>query len=124
MGLLEVILGDFEKSVEKTGDDEDEAQSKYEEFEKESNESMDKKTSDKDDKLDDVAKAEDDINEAKDNIIDAKKLRDNSEVELEKLKVMCVEGASSWEERQKKREEEIDALKMAKGILEDSTGIG
>lgn len=119
MGLLEVILGDFEKSIDNTKSNEEEAQTKFEEFEKESKESMKTKEDDIENKQQDVLNNDDTVTDAKDAIKDAKELKAGSIVELEKLQVMCVEGASSFEERAKKREEEIEALEGAKKILED-----
>jgi len=50
---------------------------------------------------------------------DAKTLHASALESLESLEAMCVQGEETWEERKKKRMEEIEALKEALAILED-----
>ena len=40
--------------------------------------------------------------------------------ELEKLKPVCVDSGMSWEERKARREQEIESLKEALRILEET----
>jgi len=50
---------------------------------------------------------------------DAKDLLASGLEALEELEAMCVKGEETWEERKKKREDEIEALKSALTILEE-----
>merc|ERR1719440_2282418 len=122
IGILEVILSDFDRTVEKTKAEEEESQAMFEEFEKATNDEIDEKNKRiefcegelKDAKAQILA-AEEDLKEAKD-------LLDSAMESLEKLEAMCVKGEETWEERKKARMEEIEALKEALAILEDWQG--
>jgi len=50
---------------------------------------------------------------------DAEALLQSAKDALDDLEAMCVKGEETWEERKKKRMEEIAALKEALAILED-----
>jgi len=118
IGIMEVILSDFERTESKTTEDEKQSQEDFEQFEKETQDDIDKKK-------DSIKKKDGELSDTKSDIIDqqnalgeAKSLLDLSISKLEDLEKMCVQGAESWEERKKKREEEIEALKQALDILE------
>jgi hypothetical protein len=119
IGLLQVIQSDFERTVETTETAEKDAQDKFDDFEKETKDDIKAKKDSKDDAEKAIEEAEDDIVTAKDEKEDADKLHETALEELDKLKALCVEGAESYEERAKKREEEIEALKEALEILEN-----
>lgn len=117
VGILEVILSDFERTKKQTADDEEESKTAYETLEKETNEDVGKKEKS-------IETKEGELTEAKSNIIDrqtdlseAKDLLESSTGALDGLKAMCVAGEETWEERKQKREEEIEALKNAMEIL-------
>jgi len=119
IGILEVILSDFERTKGKTESDEKESKEAFEKFEKDTK--ADIKT-----KEDDIKKKEGELADAKSGIIDqqsdladAKDLLESSLNKLDDLKAMCVAGEETWEERKKKREDEIEALKNALEILEN-----
>jgi len=119
IGLIELILEDFENTIESTEDTEKTAQTEFEDMNKEALSSIDKhdgEVTSKNSKIKELTEA---ITQAKDDIIEAKTLRDSALEELEKLQAMCVEGAESAEERAKQREEEIKALQNAKTLLDD-----
>jgi len=118
IGLLEIILSDFERTTEKVGEEEKEAEEKFDEFKKETDESTEKKEEEKSDKETGIKEASAAITEAKDANVAAEGLHEAALDELSKLKEMCVEG-ESYEERAKKREEEIAALKEALKILQE-----
>jgi len=119
VGILEVILSDFERTNSKTKQDEKESEDAFAAFEKESNGDVDKKNKR-------IKNAEGELDNAKANILeqegaksDAKDLLDSSLEALEDLEAMCVKGEETWEERKAAREAEVEALKDALAILED-----
>merc|ERR1719218_465288 len=119
VGILEVILSDFERTNGKAKSEEKESQAAFEQFEKETNADVDKKEKR-------IKKADGELTDAKADLLDQQQalsdgkdlLADATEA-LEELEAMCVKGEETWEERKKKREEEIAALKEALAILED-----
>lgn len=119
LGMLDVILSDFDRTLDTVGEEEDSAQTAHDEFETEAKKDISDKEDEKTTKEGDVTKAEDAITQAKDDLNEAENLQDGALEELAKLKPMCVEGEETYAERKKKREEEIAALKDAMKILED-----
>jgi len=118
-GLLEVILADFERTIEKVGEEEKEAEDKFDEFKKKTDESTEKKEGEKTEKETGIKEASTAITEAKDANVAAEGLHEAALDELSKLKAMCVDDDESYAERAKKREEEIAALKEALKILQE-----
>jgi DNA repair exonuclease SbcCD ATPase subunit len=119
LGMMEVILSDFERTLDTVRDEESDAQQTYDDFESETKTSIQDKEDEKSDKEGDVTTAEADITDAKDALNDAKKLHKSALAELDKLKPMCVDGEESYAERRKKREEEIESLKEAMKLLDN-----
>merc|ERR1711959_48539 len=113
IGMLEVIKSDFERTIKTTEDTEEAAEAKHETFLKNTDADIDSKNEEKDTK-DEKA----DLVNNKDELVDAKDQKQNALEELEKLKPACIDTGLSWEERTKKREEEIEALKEALRILD------
>jgi len=116
---MEVILSDFERTLDTVREEEDDAQEAYDDFESETKTTIEDKEDEKSDKKSDVTDAEADITEAKDGLNDAKNLHKSALDELAKLKPMCVDGEETYAQRRKKREEEIEALKEAMKILDE-----
>jgi len=119
LGLLDVILSDFDRTISTTEESEDTAQASFETFE------ADTKT-DNDDKEDSIDTKEGRISDIKDELVeteedkgDATTLKENALTELKKLKPMCVEGEETYAQRVAKREKEIQALKDAQQMLND-----
>lgn len=119
IGLLEVILSDFERTIEKVGEEEKDAEKKFDEFKKETEESTDKKEKEKTKKETGIKEATAAITEAQDANEAAEGLHEAALDELDKLQPMCVDDGESHEERAKKRQEEIESLKEALKILEE-----
>merc|ERR1719316_40811 len=119
VGILEVILSDFERTTKKTESDEKEAQEAFEMFEKDTNDDVDKKEKRIKKAEGEVADAEAEILDQQQALSDAKDLLESGLEALEELEAICVKGEETWEERKKKREEEIEALKEALAIFED-----
>jgi len=119
IGILEVILSDFERTVEKTKEEEAESQAAFEEFEKATNDEIDEKNKRIEFCEGELKDAKEQILSAQEDLKEATELLDSALESLEKLEAMCVKGEETWEERKKARMEEIEALKEALAILED-----
>jgi len=117
IGLLEVILSDFERTIETVTSEEKAAQEQFEQFEKDTNNDISEKQKDKATKEARVADITDELARLKDAAADAQGMLDGSLAELEKLKPMCVEAEETYAERVAKRQQEIEALKQAMEIL-------
>merc|ERR1719235_3140868 len=118
-GLLEVIQSDFERTIKKTTEEEDEAQAEFEEYEKETKTSIEDKSKDKKSKEDEKESTEADLVEYKGKLKDAQKMLEEAKEELEKLKPLCVDTGMDWKERRARQEQEIAALKEALAILSE-----
>merc|ERR1719482_2316724 len=115
---MEVIQSDFERTIKTVEDEEQEAADAHDEFVKETDGNIDAAETSKDEKETDKKDTEATIVERTDDRVDAKEMKDESLEELEKLKPQCIDTGLSWEERTKKREQEIEALKEALQILD------
>jgi len=119
VGILEVILSDFQRTNKDARADDAASKAAFEKLERETNADVGKKQTR-------ISKAEGELSEAKANILDqqgslsdAQELLDSSLEALEGLEAMCVKGEETWEERKQKRKDEIEALKEALAIFED-----
>jgi len=119
VAMLEVIISDFERTVSTVTDEEEHDQGEFEDFEKDSNDSIDAKEDEKTANEDEVAECEEAITDAKDNLNDANDLRDAAKKELTKLKPMCVDSPVSYAEDRQRRADEIEALKDALHLLQN-----
>jgi chromosome segregation ATPase len=119
VGILEVILSDFQRTIKKTNSDEKTAADDFDKFEKETDDSV-KKKQQRINKCDgQKTDAEATILAQQQELSDANKLLDESLEALEDLEAMCVKGEETYEERAQKREDEVNALKEALAIFED-----
>merc|ERR1719301_206001 len=118
--LMEQIQEDFANQITATTNDESAAEGAFQGFKTETESSISGKTTLKGTKEGEKATAEGDLETA---ASDHKKESDLLQAaldELEKLKPVCVDSGMSWEERSARRDQEIDALKMALKILQDT----
>merc|ERR1719321_1973262 len=122
VGILEVILSDFERTNSQAKKDEKESKEAFETFEKDTNDDVDKKEKRIKEAEGELSDAESELLDQEQALSDAKDLLADAQDSLEELEAMCVKGEETWEERKKKREEEIEALKEALAILEDWQG--
>jgi predicted nucleic acid-binding Zn-ribbon protein len=120
VGILEVILSDFERTTKQTQSDEKDSKEAFEKFEKDTNDDVDKKEKRIKEADGEKSDAESDLLDQQQALSDAKELLEDSLSALEELEAMCVKGEETWEERKQKREDEINALKEALAILEDA----
>lgn len=119
VGILEVLLSDFERTIKKTTDEEEEAQAAFEMFEEDTNNEIDEKRAKIKTCTAELKETEAEILEQQQAIEDAKGILESAKATLKELEPMCVAGEETWDERKKAREEEIEALKAALVILED-----
>jgi hypothetical protein len=120
LGLLDVIKSDFEKTLDDTQADEDKAQTAYEEFKTDAQKSIDDKSELKGTKEGEKTTAELDITQAEADLKAETTNLENELEELEKLKPVCVESGATHAERTARREQEIEALKEALKILQET----
>jgi len=119
VGILEVILSDFDRTTAKAEKDEKESQEAFDTFEKDTNTDVAKKEKRIKKADGEVAQAKADILDQQQALKDAKALLESGLEALEDLEAMCVKGEETWEERSQKRKEEIEALKEALTILDE-----
>merc|ERR1719399_967267 len=119
VGILEVILSDFERQNKQAENDEADSKEAFEMFEKDTNSDIDKKENRIKKAKGEVADAEADLLDQQQALKDAKDLLEEATAALEELEEMCVKGEETYAERVAKRNEEIAALKDALAILED-----
>jgi len=120
IGILQVILSDFEQNIKQAVTDKAESAEVLKTFKEEADADVISKTKARDETNDEaLTRARGNIQEEEQEILDANGLLDSALKALEGWHAMCVQGEETWDERKAKREEEIAALKAAIGILED-----
>merc|ERR1719399_1562901 len=119
LGLLDVILSDFERTIDTTEDAEDSAAASFGTFESDTKTDNEDKEGEIDTKEGRISDIEDELVETEEDKSDATELKENALKELKKLKPMCVEGEETYAQRVAKREKEIQALKDAQQMLDE-----
>jgi len=119
IGILDVILSDFERTVTTTQAEEKTSQAAFASFEKDTKSDNAAKEASVTSKESEVSDANDDLVDEGEDKDDGSVLLDDAKAELKKLKPMCIEGEETYAERVAKREKEIAALKEAMVILDD-----
>mmetsp|Transcript_7072 Transcript_7072/g.13132 ORF Transcript_7072/g.13132 Transcript_7072/m.13132 type:complete len:694 (+) Transcript_7072:40-2121(+) len=119
IGLLEVIQSDFERTSSSTADKEKLAEGDFQKQSGELKGSIEEKEKAKTTKEGDVETKTAELTGLEDDLRSQSTLHEGATEELQKLKSACVDSEESYEERRRRREQEIDALKQALQILED-----
>lgn len=119
MGLLEVILSDFERTIDKVKEEEKLSAEAFETLKKDTETSITEKKKSKKEKEDLIKTLKSDILELEDSLDEQKKLLEKAMEILADLETKCVAGEETYEERVAKREAEIESLKKALDILEN-----
>eukprot|EP00419_Tripos_fusus_P021120 CAMPEP_0172736214 /NCGR_PEP_ID=MMETSP1074-20121228/114470_1 /TAXON_ID=2916 /ORGANISM="Ceratium fusus, Strain PA161109" /LENGTH=688 /DNA_ID=CAMNT_0013565377 /DNA_START=10 /DNA_END=2076 /DNA_ORIENTATION=+ len=119
IGLLEVIQSDFERTASTTIEKEKLAEQEFQKQSGEMKSSIEEKEKAKSTKEGEVEKKNAELTGLKDDLKSHSALHEGAQDELQKLKAACTDGEESYEERRRRREQEIDALKEAMRILED-----
>ena len=118
LGMMEVILSDFERTISSTEKWEKEAAAEFLEFETTTKVSMGKKTSMKTNKDQELVETNSEIAEDNESLLDEQALLDKSIQEIQELQPACVDTGMSYEDRVAKREQEIESLKEALCVLD------
>jgi len=113
LGLLEVIVSDFERTIKNTNIEEAEASAEFVEFDRTSKADIGGKETKTELDTQDLETTKTSIKEKMKDMQTNMDLVDKALEELEELKPVCIDTGMSYEERVEKREEEIDALKKA-----------
>jgi predicted nucleic acid-binding Zn-ribbon protein len=113
IGMLEVIVSDFERSITETGAAEDASHKSFVNFDRESKGSISAKETGKAQAETDLKETDMAIAEGMANLSGSQKLLDDALKAIEELVPACIDTGMSYEERVAKREEEIEALKTA-----------
>jgi len=121
VGMLEVILSDFERLEAETTEEESSAQSEYDEFMSDSAEAKETKSGSIKHKTGEKTKLDSDTAQAKKDLKSTQEELDAAMAYFEKLKPSCVDAGESYEERVARRKEEIESLNEALKILEGET---
>jgi hypothetical protein len=120
MGLMEVILGDFERSVKETTAAEEQAVRDFIEYERETKMSITTKTTAKEALEHEKTENDGELQTAEESLRTQQELLDGAVEQWEKLLPGCVaDPGMSAEERGAKRDQEIAALKDAYCLLSD-----
>jgi len=117
VGMLEVILSDFARLENDTTAAEEQAKEEYDKFMFDSKMDKAMKANDIKHKTEKKGKSETALADAKKNLANAQEELDAALAYYEKLKPSCVDSGISYEERVKRREEEIQSLQEALKIL-------
>jgi uncharacterized coiled-coil DUF342 family protein len=120
LGMLEVIASDFVRLETETTSAEDKAASEYTAFMRDSSKDKAVKDTTMKHKLNTKTEKEGDLEEAKKDLAGTQEELDAAEAYFDKLKPSCVEAGESYEDRKARREEEIESLKDALQILEET----
>jgi len=120
IGLLKVIESDFTNSVSSTTDEENSQESEYQTLKSDTAISLTAKRDSKGTKEGNKQTANLDISDKEADLDDEKAALAAAMKELEKLKPVCVDTGMSWEERTARREQEIESLKEALKILQNT----
>merc|ERR1719343_1896999 len=108
IGLLEVILSDFERTIAKVTEEEEIAAAAYEKFKTETLQDIAEKTESKEAKEARVVAIKDELIENETNTNEQKTLLETALETLEGLHSKCVAGEETYEDRVAAREKEIE----------------
>merc|ERR1719311_419527 len=124
IGMLEIIVSDFKRSIEMAETAEQESYTQYSAYDKEAKASMKSKETGLENAKDDLKIVSGDLVATLNKLQDNQKMLDMSLQALETLRPACVDTGMSWEEKVARRDAEIAALKEALTVFEDPNGLG
>jgi len=122
IGMLDVILSDFERTIESVKSSEKDDQEEFNGFEKESNDDISAKAKSKDEKNDRITAIADDKVETENSLKEQDNLLEEAQDTLLELKKQCVDATETYQDRVASRKKEIEALKEANAALENWQG--
>jgi len=118
LGMLDVILGDFVRTIRETTKAETKAAQEFMEFERESKISIATKTTAKEDRDRRLENTEEKLSSDQESIRSQQETLNNAIIEQQELHKACVDTGMSYEDRAALREQEIGSLKEALCILD------
>jgi hypothetical protein len=118
LGMLDVILGDFKRTIAVTTKDEAVAAQEFLEFERQTKISIATKEKAKEALEAELTETKDKIATDNEDLNSNQELLDKALTELQELHSACVDTGMSYADRVAMREQEIDALKKALCILD------
>lgn len=118
LGMLDVILGDFVRTIKVTTKSEADAAQEFLEFERATKTSIATKEAAKESKETELTKTLEQIDTDNEDMSSAQESLDNALTELAELHKACVDTGMSYADRVALREQEIDSLKKALCILD------
>merc|ERR1719183_391502 len=124
IGILQIIQSDFKRSISMAEQAEKDSYSEYAEYNKEAKRSLSAKTKGLENAQDDLKIASGDLVATLNKLKDNQKLLDMSLQALETLRPACIDTGMSWDEKTKRRDAEIQALKDALEVFNDPNGLG
>merc|ERR1719387_3263210 len=113
LGMMDVIMSDFERTIKTTEKEEKEAAATFLKYETETKSSIGQKTMAKTNNEATLTETTGSIAEDKQSLEDEQKIIDKALQEIIELQSACVDTGMSYEERVAKREQEIESLKEA-----------
>jgi len=117
IGMLEVILSDFQRLEAETTDGEAAAQREFDQFTADSSQNKAVKNTEVNHKTDEIAKLNADTADAQTDLTSTKEELDAAVAYFEKLKPSCIDTNASYEDRVARRKAEIESLHEALDIL-------
>jgi len=122
LGLLEVIVSDFSRTIKNTRAQEEDEAAEFVEFDRTSKADIGGKETKTELDKQDLKSTKTSLKEKMKDMKTNMDLVDKALEELEDLKPVCIDTGMSYEERVEKREEEIEALQKSLCIL-DTDGV-
>merc|ERR1719183_2890542 len=119
LGMLEVIKSDFERTTEATNTEESEAEEAFKRYKAETDSAISEKEDLVATKRSKQKQTKGVLFETKEDLGFHTKLKDQALTELQKLKPACLDTGSTYAEMVARREQEIESLKNAYGILDE-----
>jgi len=118
LGMLDVILSDFKRTIKVTTEDEAKSAQEFLEFSRQTQTSITTKSVAHDAKMKELDETLAKIDDDKESMDLAQTSLDKALQELTELQAACVDTGMSYEDRVAMREQEIDSLKKALCILD------
>merc|ERR1719324_116526 len=119
MGMLDVIKSDFERTIETTEDEEDDASTEFDKYKSETETDISEKEALVETKKGEQKEQKGILADTKEDKDEHTTLKKASLDELAKLKPSCVDTGSDYGEKVARREQEIESLKNAYMILDE-----
>merc|ERR1719321_2543043 len=119
IGQLDVIKSDFEGTIDSTKASEEEAESKFDDYQKEAEADIKEKSGVIKEKDNEKNNEKANLSDYNDNLQGHAEIKSQALEELAKLKPACVDTGSSYKEKVARREQEIESLKGAYTILDE-----